>query len=146
MLKKKPSLGDLVRIRPTEDLVVVAQVIRVLQGNILLAVFSADESEGRTPTLMVETMDTRLKSGQWEIFGNEKMVELPEPLYIDSVGLEGQKWVQNFDGNLLRLATLDDVASYGTRKSFSPVAVEEAIKGINGVGEWRSAYDAMKIR
>jgi hypothetical protein len=145
VLRGKPSPGDLVRIRPTPDLVVEAQITKVLQRNVLLVVFSAGALMDRKPILMVETMDIRLKSGEWETFGHDVLVDVPDPMFLAVVGLDGQKWVQDFEGNFLRVATPDDIPSLRIRKSFSPVAVEEAIRGVYGAAEWRPVYDAMRL-
>jgi hypothetical protein len=49
------------------------------------------------------------------------------------------------DGNFIPQATPDDRATLRTRKSYSPAAVEDAIRGLYGLAEWRPAYNAMTV-
>jgi hypothetical protein len=61
------------------------------------------------------------------------------------IALDGQKWLQDFDGNLLRPATEQEIAERRSSRSFSPAAVEDAILSLHGLDPWHPAYDAMRV-
>jgi hypothetical protein len=144
-MPRRPAPGDLIRIRPATNLAVEGQIFGVAQNNVLLAVFPKESSGRRQPILVAETMDTRLTSGEWEIFGNAAIEDPSPSLTVVPIGLDGQQWLQDFEGNLLRPATPQEISALRTRKSFSPAAVEEAILSLHGMADWNRAYDAMKV-
>jgi hypothetical protein len=141
----KPSTGDLLRIRAAEDLTAEAQIVRAHRGSLLLGVLRIGEMREEVPILLVETVDNFVRNGKWEHLGNRPVMEIPEPLFAmrwtDSAG--SHIWIRDFEGNPIREAKPAEVVTLRESVSFSPAAVEQAIRAFAGPEKWIPAFDAI---
>ncbi|MFI6551140.1 hypothetical protein ACIBO9_48720 [Streptomyces prunicolor] len=155
MLKKYKS-GDVLSISVTDEKNAMAQIIEKLRGNILMAVFSelldADDVgdvellELDDPIFLVETMDLRIKDGTWPILGNRKASErIPIPEYKVWVEPPGEYRIQDIHGNVGGSISPEQASGMRLQKSFSPAAVEAALRGFHGLGPWRQAFDELVV-
>lgn len=90
------------------------------------------------------TVDAFIEDGDWPVIGNTRPppdIDFPEYLIETSVG----SCVMNYTGKILRKATFLDMNTLTNRSSFSPKALELAVKvklGGEG-GEWYPAMSKM---
>ena len=54
--------------------------------------------------------------------------------------------VENFEGKLIREATQEDLKELKSRKSFSPAAIEYAVRAYWGVVEWRDYCEELLLK
>ncbi|MGW3310528.1 Imm26 family immunity protein [Streptomyces sp. NPDC001073] len=155
MLNKYKS-GDVLSISVADEKNATAQVVEKLRGNVLLAVFSdlldADDIgdpellELDDPIFLVETMDLRIKDGTWPILGNRKVSErIKIPEYKVWVEPPGEYRTQDIHGNVGRSISSEQASGMKLQKSFSPAAVEAALRGFHGLGPWRQAFDELVV-
>jgi hypothetical protein len=144
-LQVKPAPGDLLKIEAAEDLTAEAQVIRAHRGALLLGVFRIGEMHEEVPILLVATVDNFVANGRWEKIGHRPVMDIPEPLFrmpvSDDTG--GQIWVRDFAGNPLREVKADELRTLRESVSFSPAAVEQAIRAFAGLAKWLPNFDAL---
>jgi hypothetical protein len=91
------------------------------------------------------TMDARFLSGDWEIVGNVHPTgEFVFPTY--KVGISGQTWVVDVEGNPLRIATGEEAASLSFKSSHSPIAFEKAFRAYHREQAWEPRFERMLVR
>lgn len=91
------------------------------------------------------TMDAKIYHEDWKIVGNCGL-HLPER-YLKNYLVEynGEQWVQDFDGNLVRVASDEDKKRFFLKSSYSPVRLERAIRAFNNIEEWDDDFDDLLI-
>jgi hypothetical protein len=90
-------------------------------------------------------MNVLITTGRWSVIGHAPIVgDIPIPVYVIPVGLDRIFHVQDINGNLVRLATSNEAETLRMPKSFSPALVEDAIRAVNGLGDWLPNYDDMR--
>ncbi|WP_412538481.1 hypothetical protein R8Z50_21815 [Longispora sp. K20-0274] len=147
--------GDLLTIPLSDTDVVVAQVLRSRSGVLLIAVFDGTfpahaeiSFVGRNLDLIrliAQTMDARIGTGNWVVIDNVPVSgEVPIPIYKVQAGPGSSWYIQDIDGNILREARPAEIEVLRIPKSFSPVAVEKAIRAANGIEAWQERFDDMK--
>ncbi|MFF4978001.1 hypothetical protein [Streptomyces sp. NPDC001083] len=153
MLKKYRN-GDVLSIPVTDEKISIAQVVEKLHGNVLLAVFSEllDVNDSRDvesfeldqPIFLLETMDLRIKSGDWSALGNREVSKsIATPEYKVWVDPPGEYRIQDIHGNLGAAISSKRAGGMKLHKSFSPAVVEAALRGFHELGPWRPAFDEL---
>jgi hypothetical protein len=97
--------------------------------------------------ILAQSMDVKLDIGDWQIIGNAPVTRqnLVFPEY--KVHYIPNGWmVESYDGKILRPATKDDVLKLKMKKSFSPAALEYAIKAHLGLVEYKEFCDELMVR
>jgi hypothetical protein len=146
---------DVFLIPVTESSAAVGRVVMKLKGgNVLVAAYpevGADTvdlqklSECR-PALLVETMDLRLKDGKWKLLGKySASADLGIPVYKVQLEPDGDFFEQMIDGSIGNRLTRDESARMRRLKSFSPAAVEMAVRALLGLSPWLPDFDEMKF-
>lgn len=131
-------------------------VVKSRGGNVLVAIYSdlAESQEaadpGRLsisrPVFLVETMDLRIKDGDWRVVGNwTPPTELPAPVYKTQFEPGGDFFEQHIDGSIGRRLTADEAARLKTQKSFSPALVERAVRAFQGAEPWLPVFDEIRF-
>lgn len=152
----KCTRGDILSISVTDESVALAQVVEVLHGNVLIAVFSelldaGDVRDGVSlelgdPVFLVETMDVRIKGGVWPVLGNRRLVDgIPTLWYKVWVEPPGEYRIQDIRGNLGESISSERANGMKLQKSFSPAVVEAALRGFHGLGPWRPVFDELAL-
>ncbi|WP_411148789.1 Imm26 family immunity protein [Streptomyces sp. A30] len=148
--------GDVLSVPVTDGKISLAQIVRELRGNVLLAVFpellDADGSldaasfELDEPIFLVETMDLRIKDGTWPVVGNREIPEhVPVPEYKVWVEPPGEYRIQDIHGKVGVSISREQASGMKLQKSFSPPVVEAALRGFHGFGPWRREFDELTL-
>lgn len=90
--------------------------------------------------MLTYTVDTFIEDGDWEVIGNIKPPAIKFPEYV--VETEKGTRVVDYNGKVIRKATIEDEQKLSTHKSVSPKVLDLAIKAKFGIGEW---YPMMEI-
>ncbi|MET9153772.1 hypothetical protein [Streptomyces griseoflavus] len=147
--------GDLLVIPVLDQQYSFAQIVEDLpHGNVLLAVFSELVPDGRVrevanleleePVFLLETMDLRIKDGTWSIVGNLEVSKcIATPVYKVWVDPPGEFRMQDVRGNVGVPISPERASGMKFQKSFSPAVVEAALRGLHGLGPWRSAFEEL---
>ncbi|MFJ6568004.1 hypothetical protein ACIQNU_11300 [Streptomyces sp. NPDC091292] len=137
-------------------MVAPAQIIEKLRGNVLLSVFSelfddgascdVSQLELKDPIFLAETMDMRIKDGTWCVIGNSEVSEsIPELMYKVWVEPPGEYRIQDVRGNLGPPISPEQAGKMMLQKSFSPAAIEAALRGYHNLGPWHQAFDELTV-
>lgn len=146
--------GDVLSVPVTDGKTAVAQVVEKLRGNVLLAVFPQllDATERRDvdsldlseAIFLVETMDQRIKDGAWRVLGNREIAaSIQAPTYKVWVEPPGEYREQDVHGRVGPPIPAERAEGMRRQKSFSPAAVEVALRGLHGLGPWHTAFDEL---
>lgn len=110
----------------------------------------SDEIRGILGTdivLLGLTMDARLRTGDWRLCGNYRIVQwMPLPAYKLRVGAEATPAVEDFRGTRSRRASSEEFDQLPFRKIVSPMLFELAVRAHFGVGRWREEFDGLTPR
>jgi hypothetical protein len=148
--------GDVFLVPVTDEAVAVGHVVlKFSHGNILVAIYPelAETSKavdlGRLatsrPVFLVQTMDFRIKDGTWKVLGSwTPPIEVSIPVYKTQLEFDGDFYEQTIDGSVGRRLTVDEAAQLRRPKSFSPAAVEAAIRAFEKMERWLPAFDEMR--
>jgi len=149
---KKAISGDVLSIPSVSGLQFFSLVL-IARKLLYLAVFkglyapttSFHDVVQHEPALAAWTADAEIQFGRWKIVGRKETKELglSQPSYL--VGFEGEQWVEDVDGNLVRKASEYEAATLTPRRSFSPAAFEHVVLAMNGHGAWRANWDSLLI-
>ncbi|WP_306319993.1 MULTISPECIES: Imm26 family immunity protein [unclassified Streptomyces] len=153
MLRRFES-GDVLTVPVGEGRKAVAQVVEKMRGMVLLAVFpelyDADAALDvgtlglDEPIFLVETMDQRLKKGEWPVIGNREVSPgIRVPVYKVWVEPPGEFRTQDIHGNVGDTITAARAEELKRPTSFTNTAVEEAIRGMHGLAPWYEAFEKM---
>lgn len=113
----------------------------------------ADETEIGDLAEFVATADFRLAAwagselveiGRWKVLGRVPAREdFPRPAFKVAIGGPGNIHVEDWGMTRRRPATAEEAARLPLRSLFSAMSVENALKGLLGLGPWREAYADM---
>jgi hypothetical protein len=148
--------NDIFLIPAGPGIVVCGRAVMKLGTNILVAIYMSDTESvdavdlkalvESPPVFLVETMDLRIRDGSWAMIGNAKpSVEIPIPVYKTQLEFGGDFYVQEIDGTIGKRLTSDEAASLRRQKSYSPAAVEQAVRAFRGLDEWLPQFDEMRF-
>ncbi|NKF23352.1 Imm26 family immunity protein [Solimonas marina] len=103
-----------------------------------------DVCSGRI-ALVGDSLDALIFRDSWKIVGSMPSVKdrIPRPLF--TVQIDGQLMLEDFEKRLIKKATEADDKKYGRRWTRAPIAFENAIKALHGIGEWRADFDQLTI-
>lgn len=90
------------------------------------------------------TSDAKIYHGDWLLLGNAPPPSVKFPIY--KVGISGETWITDVNGNALRVATSEEAAELPFKSSHSPISYEEAFKAHHGMGPWKSYFDKLLAR
>ena len=146
------KIGDIIAIPVQDGQFATAQILKKTKL-LYLAVFSGLQEDlldcngiaEKSITLVGWTMDAKLYHGDWKIVGNCDLKE-PNMLRRDYlIEYSGDQWVQDFDGNLVRIASDEDKRRLFPKSSYSPVRLERAIRAFNNIEPWSDDYNDLLI-
>ncbi|MET9224794.1 Imm26 family immunity protein [Lentzea sp. NPDC003310] len=134
---------------------VLGRVVRVLGGNVLIAVYAEslksvreidlDVLDRAAPIFLAVTMDLRLIDGQWSLVGEwSPEIELRLPRYKVQAG-DGAFYEQHLDGSMGRSLTAAEAERLPNYSSYSPALVEMAVRAHFGHETWRPVFDEIRI-
>jgi hypothetical protein len=134
--------GDIIEIPLDAESKSYAQIIK---KNIILYLLVFDgiflnppaisEILNGDPIFSVWTMDAKLYHGEWRIVGSSN---IRHKEYLDhkyTILRDGRTWIEDVDGNIIRLASEEEVRKLHARSSYSPALVEKAIRSFHGLEE-----------
>ncbi len=88
------------------------------------------------------TQDGKLYHGHWPIVGNdENDRDIERPCYL--IGPPERCLVEDFFGEPVRKATLEDQAKLIYRKTVAPIRFENALQAFHNVRDWDADYDSL---
>lgn len=149
----KGSLGDIFTIPVNEELMAIGQVVfKGATSDVFIIfdyIYKEDELintvQNQPILFMLNTVDTKLEDGEWQIIGKEKPPKnLTLRNYIAET-LDGYV-VLDAGGQIIRDATDSDVKSLYNLRSISPAIVEDAVRAKFGGGEWYPYLDNLLYR
>ena len=160
MAKRKPQTkaGDIFAVPLDEGRVGYGQVLlhKVASYNLYVAVFRplwpADspppvaEIVSSEIALLGGTMDALIWHGNWPIVGNvaPDLERFPWPHFI--CGPSERCHVEDFHGRVVRSATPEDQSFYRLRFARAPIAYENCLRAIHGIGPWPPDHDKLTYK
>jgi immunity protein 26 of polymorphic toxin system len=149
MGRRRPEQGDVFRIPVGDARVAYGQVLST-QEFIHLVVFdglhdaSAEprvDAAMHAPVVLYAWTNRSFFGKRWSIIDNRPIDRnrLPPIEYVEMAAPE-QFQVVDYDGNVLRAATAEDVERAPFRVIVSPEAVDEAVEAWNGVRPWEEEH------
>ncbi|MGC4755519.1 Imm26 family immunity protein [Micromonospora trifolii] len=147
--------GDILAIPVSDSDTAFARVVRARRGMLLVNVFpgvftagkdvSTDEFVGAAPVLVADTMDARLGTGDWIVAGHiAEVADALVPIFKVYLSQTNLWHIQDFEGNVGQKLSPAEADLLRIPKSFSPVALEKAIRGINGLDPWSERFDDLR--
>ncbi|MFI6907880.1 hypothetical protein ACIBKY_41910 [Nonomuraea sp. NPDC050394] len=144
--------GDLLQIPIIHDRAATGQVVKTLQGNIILGVFDSPhgmreavdvaELDLDIPIFLAETMDSAIETGTWRIVGSRSVSpNIIIPVYKVPVGLQGDYYLQDVYGNIGQRLSPNEARLLKHPRSYSPALIEGAIRAFYGHEPWLPLYD-----
>lgn len=86
------------------------------------------------------TTDSWFFHGRWSVCMNCPVAENNVPLPSYLIQINGEHFVQDFDGKIIHPATTDNVRELRYRSNFAPIRLQNAFLANNGLGEWDDSY------
>lgn len=149
---KKAIVGDVFLIPLDGDRYGIGQLAGDWKGELYVVIFdkvvsssaSAADVDNAPLLLAALTLDAKLHHGDWRIIGNRlaNIGAIPQPWF--KVNVEGETYVEARDRSVTRLATDAEAASLRLRTVVAPVRLENALKAINGIGEWHPRFNELR--
>jgi hypothetical protein len=146
--KCKVMIGDVFKIKLDDNSYGYGQIVGEGKTSDCIVAFdlisdecpSLNEITSNDIIFLIQTVNSRLEDGLWEIIGNAPIPEISFPIYKE-VTASGFKLV-NYLGETVNLNP-SQIEIEGARKfkSKSPVTLETALKAKYITGEWDSYYD-----
>ena len=150
-VKPKLSVGDIFRFGDPENGWGYGQILRtdIIQYIVVFEPIFGIEAkleEIAASALLLSgwTSDARFFSGDWQIVGNKAPRHVVFPEY--KLGMSGDTWVTDVDGNLLRLATSEEAERLLFQTSHSPIAFEKAFKAHHGDLPGEHRFEQLRVK
>lgn len=154
MSKQHYKVGDIFRFKIDQDRHGYGQVITESQITpkcfIIFDIATSAEMDlqaiAKTKWLIkAHTVDAKLDNGDWEIIGNEPVQDHKTSSQEYIVSTISGSVVESYNGKIHRPATSKDLSQLRTRKSYSPAALEYAIKAHLGLVEWKDFCNELMV-
>lgn len=151
MIDKSDLAGGRLIAVPVGDGLVLGQVYKPGVSFFLL-LFGFVESVGLAgekllsqPVLGSWTNDAEVFKGRWQVLGEQPIApsRFREPSY--RVLVNGSEMIESFDGSARRPIRHPDDDHLTSRKTRSPLLVEDAVRAFYGLGQWQTYYEPMLI-
>lgn len=157
MAIKRLKRGDVFTIPLGDGRFGLGQTVKVLPHDEIFVVVFDEVVDSEAPISdlagLVETAGLRLGAwtmsvlfeiDHWKLVGNVPVREdFPMPAYKVAIDRPGNFYVEDWAHIKRRPATAGEVARLPTRSSFSPAAVEGALKAQLGLDKWYEQFDKM---
>jgi len=93
--------------------------------------------------LVGTTMDALFYHKHWVVIGRDFPVppDLPRPNW--KIAIDGQLHTTDFEGESLGPIRADEIELLDYKSSFAPIMFQDALEALNGIGEWREAYEPL---
>jgi hypothetical protein len=154
---KRLKAGDIFQISIDDDRCVFGQIVLKSFNTfpLYIVIYKNLYSSSEIPNfseiceseiaLVGGTNDARLYHGMWKVVGNEKsnIPDFPKPHFI--VQIRGKVMLENFSGDVIREATIEESESFQNRWTRAPMGFEKAIKAFHGIGDWAQDFDRLTI-
>jgi hypothetical protein len=146
--KIKVKIGDIFKIKLAEDTYGYGQVVSEGKTSDCLIAFdlhsyecpSLDEITSKDIIFFIQTVNSRLEDGLWDIIGNATVPEISFPKYKEETE-HGFKLI-NYLGETINLnPTQNELEGAIRLKSRSPVTLENALKAKYITGKWDPYYN-----
>ena len=145
----KVEMGAVFAIKLDEKRFVYGQVVTdgILKAYIIFDYCSEihppiDEIIERQIMFFTHVVDIALEEGTWILLGKTMITHnLKFPFYI--VDTPKDYMVTEHDGTIIRRATKEEKERLLFQHSFTPAAIEDAIKAKYGLSEWLKYYDKL---
>ncbi|MCM3625753.1 immunity 26/phosphotriesterase HocA family protein [Paenibacillus glycanilyticus] len=146
--KKKVNIGDIFAIKLDHARYSYGQV--VAEGSIsdCMVVFdlvtkehpAANYITSNPIIFIIQTVNSRIEDGHWEVIGNDTIPTINFPLY--KADTENGYNLVNYKGEVINeYPSSSEIKEIKDFESWSPVCLEEAVKAKFVTGEWDSYYD-----
>lgn len=149
-MKLKLSTGDIFRFRVPRHGFGYGQILRtdIIQYiAVFEPIFKSNaklEDVSSSPLLFSGwTSDAKFFSGDWQVVGNVAPRRIIFPEY--KVGVSGDTWATDVEGELLRPITPDEAEHLTFRTSHSPIAFEKAFGAYHGDLPWEERFDQLRV-
>lgn len=101
---------------------------------------SLDEITSKPVVFLIQTVNSRIEDGIWEVIGNIQIPNINFPIY--KVESEDGFMIAKHDGAILKENPIpSEIQNLMELESWSPVSLEKAIKAKYGNANWDSYYD-----
>ncbi len=148
----KLKRGDIYRFDLDEERYGLGQVVE--PGGVFYTIiladpvghdFQLDMVDTRRILLCGWTMDALLFHERWHVVGNLPVPDDAIPYPCVKVGREGEPWIADFRGKLLRPATQFEWDHLDYQTSRAPIAYQNAFKAHHGLAEMELHYSDLGI-
>jgi hypothetical protein len=96
--------------------------------------------------ILAQSMDVKLNRGDWRVIGNAPAVVSQPELPKSKMHTPNGWMVVSYDGIFLWPATQDDLLKLKTKKTYSPAALEYALKAHLGLVEYKEFCDELIMK
>jgi len=151
MLRKKKvnvNIGDVFAIKLEQDSYSYGQVVAKGRISDCIVVFDVVSKEHppvseitQKPIIfLIQTVDSRIEDGIWEVIGNTSIPSINFPIY--KVETEDWYMLVGHNGEVIKEnPSPSEIEKVMELVSWSPVSLEKAVKARFITGEWDSYYD-----
>lgn len=152
-MKQKAKTGDVFLIPIDGSSFGIGQIAGDWKGELYITVydvtFQTDDVDPRVVTtakllFAALSLDAKIHNGDWRIIGNvtENLGQVPQPFF--KVNQDGQVFVESRDRSITRPASHSEAEALRFRTVVAPVRLENALKAIEGIGEWNPKFDDLR--
>jgi hypothetical protein len=143
-MKHKTRIGDIFTVPISDNKMCYGQVVAACDPIYYMIAFDfvSGQSESAEiqkivslPILLLGNFfDTLIKMGEWKVVANTmpNLIRIPFPLH--QVQMDGNTFVESWDGAHRRLATPEEARLLDRPANFGPVWLEDALKAHYGLG------------
>lgn len=148
----KLKIGDVFLVPLDDERCGLGQLAGDWKGELYVVIYdklvsrgaSSEDVLGAGLQFAALTLDAKLYHGDWPVIGNrqDNLSDLPQPWF--KVEVDGQTHIEARDRSVTRPATSTEAAQLRHRTVVAPVRIENALKALNGLGEWNPRFDELR--
>ena len=148
----KLNVGDVFLVPLDDQRCGIGQLAGDWKGELYVVIYDKLVSRAALPEDVIGaglqfaalTLDAKFHHGDWPVVGNRKdfLSDLPQPWFKVDVG--GETHIEARDRSVIRRATSTEAAQLRHRTVVAPVRIENALKALNGLGEWNPRFEDLR--
>lgn len=152
--KIRVKVGDVFQIPIDDSHISFGQVLVNNSGVLRIATFKKKYKLSDTPSieqivtepilLLTDTMDAKIWSGDWKVYGNTNVISdsLPKPRF--KLGME-PVYITNYEQTRKRIASADEANILDHKFSVSPIRIQNGRQAYFGIKEWDDDFDKLTL-
>jgi hypothetical protein len=150
----KANVGDVFLIPLEDSGFGLGQVAGDWKGELYLLIFehTYDTRDvdpecvlAAAPLFAALSLDAKIHNGDWPVIVRvtDNLAQIPQPVFKVDQG--GRMFLESRDRSVSRPVTQAEEESLRLRTVVAPVRLENALKALNGIGEWNPRYEELRF-